>query len=343
MIDADVHESISNLHELEPYLGEPWRSILLKGSVGKVTFPYSLPTRRKEVAGSVPRKGKPAGSDLGLFRRQLFDEYAVTTAILNGQISFPTELNVQSAFASALAASYNDWLIANWLSQDGRLRGSICINANDPQGAAREIDRVGVHQQMVQVCLFPTSRGLGEPFFQPILEAAQRRDLVVGIHAGLASTTPIGFAPYYIEWRTCFPQHIQSQLVSLISHGVFERFPNLRVSLIEGGWTWLPSLMWRFDLSYRSLRYEVPWLKRMPSDYIRTHIRLTTNPDEALTEPEFVHLLDVIGSEEVLMFASGYPHWDFDSPRETMPGLPAELARKVFRTNAENWYRLASE
>ena len=54
-------------------------------------------------------------------------------------------------------------------------------------------------------------------------------------------------------------QVFQSQLLSLIVEGVFDRFPNLRVALIEGGLTWLPSLMWRFDKEWKGLRREVPW------------------------------------------------------------------------------------
>jgi predicted TIM-barrel fold metal-dependent hydrolase len=269
------------------------------------------------------------------------DEYHISTAILTGQTSLPTEILVQSAFASALAAAYNDWLISRWLGQDDRLRGSICVNANDPLSAAREIERVGSEPRMVQVCLFPTSRGFGEPFFHPIFEVAERLQLVVAIHAGVRSTTPIGFAPHYIEWRTCFPHHIQSQLVSLIAHGVFEKFPRLRVSLVEAGWTWLPSLMWRFDLSYRSLRYEVPWLRRMPSEYIRSNVRLTTQPAETLSSSEFLHLVDVMGSDELLMFSSGYPRWDFDAPPSALPALPGGLAEKIYFGNAAGWYGIS--
>ena len=49
----------------------------------------------------------------------------------------------------------------------------------------------------------------------------------------------------------------QSQLTSLISEGTFAEFPELRVTMVEGGWTWLPSLMWRLDKNWKALRREI--------------------------------------------------------------------------------------
>ena len=67
-------------------------------------------------------------------------------------------------------------------------------------------------------------------------------------------------------------QVFQAQVLSLVSEGVFDLFPSLRVALIEAGFTWMPSLMWRFDKEWRGLRHLTPWVKRLPSViYPRTH------------------------------------------------------------------------
>ncbi len=120
----------------------------------------------------------------------------------------------------------------------------------------------------------------GRSFYNPIFAAAERNDLVVGFHQGNATQTSVGLPPYYIEWPTAISQAWQSQLIGLVCHGVFDRFENLRVALLESGWTWVPSLMWRFDHNYRSLRREVPWVKRLPSEYIRERVRVSTQPME---------------------------------------------------------------
>ena len=134
----------------------------------------------------------------------------------------------------------------------------------------------------------------------------------------------------------------QSQLLSLIAEGVFDQFPGLRVALIEGGWTWLPSLMWRFDKEWKGLRREIPWVRRPPSEYIREHVRLTLQPLDAPPDPaQLLQVVEQLGSDELLMFSTDYPHWHFDAPEEALPaGLPDGLLRQLLSENARGFYRL---
>ena len=62
------------------------------------------------------------------------------------------------------------------------------------------------------------------------------------------------------------PQQCQCQLVSVIFHGVFEKYPDLRMVFIEGGFTWVPHILKRMDENYKSLRREIPWLTKLPSE-----------------------------------------------------------------------------
>src|SRR5262249_4518623 len=131
----------------------------------------------------------------------------------------------------------------------------------------------------------------GNRRYHPIYEAAVRHNLVIGLHFGGAPgnpPTPTGWPSYYIEEYAGMAQVFQSQLISLIVEGVFDQFPTLRVALIESGVTWLPSLMWRLDKEWKGLRREVPWVRRLPSDYIRDHVRLTIQPFDAPPGPRYV-------------------------------------------------------
>src|SRR5438045_2619407 len=131
---------------------------------------------------------------------------------------------------------------------------------------------------------------------------------------------------------------MMAHLTSLICHGTFERFPRLRVVLIEGGVCWLPGLIWRLDGNYKALRMEVPWVKRLPSEYVHDHVRLSTQPLERPSRTADLRaVLEVIGPE-LLLFATDYPHWDFDNPA-FLP-LKDEWAEQVLDTNARAWYRL---
>jgi predicted TIM-barrel fold metal-dependent hydrolase len=71
-------------------------------------------------------------------------------------------------------------------------------------------------------------------------------------------------------------QCAMSQVVSLVFHGVFEKYPELRVAVIEASVTWLPSLLCRMDTDWKALRSDVPWVKRRPSEVVREHLPFTT-------------------------------------------------------------------
>jgi uncharacterized protein len=127
----------------------------------------------------------------------------------------------------------------------------------------------------------------------------------------------------------------------MVLEGVFERFPKLKVVVIEGGFGWLPALAWRLDRHWERAKDEVPDLARKPSDYIRDHVWITTQPME---EPENrQQLLDVMGwiGHERILFATDYPHWDFDDPARVLPrGLAPEHKRMIEAENARRLFNL---
>lgn len=99
-------------------------------------------------------------------------------------------------------------------------------------------------------------------------------------------------------------------------------------SLIEGGFAWVPPLMWRLDRAWQQLKAEAPQIKRLPSEYIREHFWITTQPMEEPPQRDyFFQLLEQMDMNDRLMFATDYPHWDFDSPRDrALPeGTPVAL------------------
>ena len=134
----------------------------------------------------------------------------------------------------------------------------------------------------------------------------------------------------------------QSQLINLIVEGVFEEFPDLKIALIASGVTWLPALMWRLDKEWKGLRREVPWVKRLPSDYIRQHVRLTVQPIDAPPNPKhLLQIIDQLESDELLMFSTDYPYARFETVDEALPvALPAEIRRKILAENAGKFYGL---
>jgi predicted TIM-barrel fold metal-dependent hydrolase len=123
--------------------------------------------------------------------------------------------------------------------------------------------------------------------------------------------------------------------------GVFEKFPALRFLFIEGGFDWLPHLMWRMDERYIGLRQQAPWLKRLPSEYVADHVRFTTQPMSAAKKEEhLLQIFDMMDAENILMFASDYPHWDFDEPSILPKKLSETAKKKILHDNAAQFFNL---
>jgi predicted TIM-barrel fold metal-dependent hydrolase len=113
---------------------------------------------------------------------------------------------------------------------------------------------------------------------------------------------------------------------------VFAKHPKLKVVLIESGVTWLPGFLWRFAKFWRGLRTEVPWVDRSPAEIVRDHIRLTIQPLDA-PDDAVERAIDHLRSDDMLLYASDFPHWQFDGDDAMPPGIPAALRRKVLVEN----------
>ncbi|WP_127582601.1 amidohydrolase family protein [Paenibacillus koleovorans] len=346
VIDCDVHNALSSHMDLLPYLEEPWRSRVAGSGLGLLYSGYYSPIGVGRKDASPPGGGAP-GTDPDFVIQQLIDPYKMEYAILTSNL-FQLSVGHEPDFAAAACSAYNDYLIDTWLRRDSRFRGSILVATQDPLLAAREIDRVGPHPGMVQVIMSSATRmPLGQRFYHPIYEAAARHNLPVALHPGAEGAgqanppTAVGYPSWYIEWHTCLSQTFMAQLVSLVCEGVFEKFPTLRFVLVEGGVAWLPHLMWRLDKNYMALRAQVPWLKRLPSEYIRDHVFLTTQPIEEPNQPKHLRsIFEMIDAEHILLYSSDYPHWDFDSPDPILGWLSPEARHRIFYENARQLYNL---
>jgi predicted TIM-barrel fold metal-dependent hydrolase len=346
LVDTDVHEMITSINDLMPYLAPVWQRWLGEyagpffntNMVGN-GWPYTVPGPGVRVEWLEPG-APPPGSDLELLRKHLFEGEGVTIAILDGLCHF-SALKGNYEFAAALAAAYNDWVIENWLEQEPRLRGSVHVVAHDPHVAAREIDRVGDHPQIVQVFLpTVTDRQYGDPHYWPIFEAALRHDLPVAFHHANHTQTVLGYPRTYTEWHTvAAPQAAQNQLLSLICNGLFDKFPELKVVFLEASVGWLPWFMARLDQQYRESRSEIPWVKRLPSEHMRTSVRLATQPLSDLKPGEFQRLIAETGSERMFMFSTDYPHYDADSAASVLPkSMATEIRQRIRYLNAAETY-----
>lgn len=344
LIDTDVHNTVGDKKELLPFLPRSFHHQWLSTGTPSGGY-YGNPSVMRRDA--VTDKGEPAGSDPLFLKTHHLDAYGIDYAILTGH-EFGVSLHHNPDFGNAVATALNDWMVEKWLKFSPQYKGSILINHSDVPAAVKEIERMASNPDMVQVVMSSGAQQLfGQRYYHPIYEAAERNGLPVAIHPGTEGggisgpPTPSGHPTRYFEWHNILPLNYMAHVNSLVSEGVFEKFPTLKFVAIEGGISWMPHLMWRMDKNYKALRDTVPWLKRLPSEYIRNHIYLTTQPIE---EPDQRHhldqILDMINADHMIMYSSDYPHWDFDNPKVALQPIREERRKKILGENAMNLYGL---
>jgi uncharacterized protein len=347
LVDGDIHTTFASREALKKYLSPRWHEYADQyGGWGYDGSNYPKDGLNGGSRGdSVPPEGGPPGSSLSFLREQLLDEWGIDLAI-NNPLGH-SQKNRHPEYLAALCSATNDWQLAEWTEPEPRIKASIAVPSDYGELAAREIDRLGPNPNYVQVLMsIRTAEPLGRPHYWPIYEAAERHGLPIGIHFGGHSGHPItgtGWPSYYYEYHSGMSQSFQSQVISFIYEGVFERFPNLKMVLIEGGFAWLPPLTWRLDAHWKRLRRDVPHIKRLPSETVRDHIWLTTQPVEEPHRPEqFLELLEQGNLYDRLMFATDYPHWDFDAPSDVLPkiAMPDGFEQKLMYETALGFYRL---
>jgi len=346
--DCDIHPYTRSKAAFDPWLPARWREHVSQfGSPRRLgmekgpAYPKSQPNAARRDA--YPPEGGPQGSSPSFMVAHHLEPNNVALGILNplnaGQGVSNPELS------AALCRAANHWQEEVWLSASPALRASIVVPYEYPELAVAEIGRWAGRKGFVQVLLLSrTAEPLGNRRYWPIYAAAEEAGLPVAVHAfgyGGGPITSSGWPSFYIEEMTGHAQSCQAGLSSLVIEGVFERFPKLKLLMVEAGFAWAPSLAWRLDKTWRTLRAETPHLTMAPSEYIRRQVWWTTQPME---EPEpREHLLDTIGwiGWDRLLFATDYPHWDYDDPAHALPlKLTPTQRQQFFFENARAVYGL---
>jgi predicted TIM-barrel fold metal-dependent hydrolase len=335
IFDADVHHQFPSNAVVDKYLREQMAAPYYGGggAVQNVNGSFRL--------DAIPPDGSMPGSDPGFVAADHLDRHGIEYVVL----SCGSFLHLSSMHdldrAGELQRAVNDWTVAEWFPADERYLGSITVTTSDPSAAAEEVRRVGTHPRMVQVCATGLPCPMGNPFLHPIYEACNEVGLPFTLHQG-GPPPGIGLAPTsFVELHIdmCLPalQH----LISLVTEGVFEKYPRLTVVFNEFGVAWLPFIMWRLDMEYRAGREELPWLTKLPSEYIAERVRFTTQPLEEPKDPrDLAKMLALFPAERMLMFSSDYPHWDADDPTYALRHVPEEWHQRIFFDNAYETFQI---
>jgi predicted TIM-barrel fold metal-dependent hydrolase len=358
VFDCCVHHHWASQDEIVAYLTPGWQEYLNQPKAIRgedeapipilPNFPYHRPEGDK-LADSWPADGAP-GTSLDLIREQLLDRYDIERAVLCHDSGMHIPLHPNTYLGVELTRAINQWTIDRWLAEEERLHALMLVPSRVPDCAAEEIHRFGSNPKIAGVLM--AANGLSSPFghpnYHPIYRAAAEWELPIVFHAGgdapgeaLSHIAAGGLPTMYGEYHILRPLALWTHLTSMIVQGVFEKYPGLRVLVLGAGAAWVPSVFWRLDTEYRSYRREVPWVTKMPSEYLRDSIRIGTWPLDRSPTPQHLHrLLGAFGDcEELLVYASGYPDWDFDTPEAAIEQLPDSWAERVLYRNADEFFR----
>ena len=333
-IDCDFHPRTPTAGELSRYMDDHWRDQVETRGIDaweSIAYPpYAPLTMRPDW------REAHADQDPVSVASATLDRFGFAQAISNSL--FPVQMFRDENLAAAFARAVNDWLAAEWLDKDDRLRGSVVLPIQSPERSVDEIERRAGDNRFIQVLMLAFGeQPLGKSRYWPIYAAAERHGFAVGIHAGSSyhhAVTGSGWPTYYLEDYAAQSQGFHTQLGSLISEGVFVKYPKLKVVLMESGVTWLPPYLWRLAKFWRGVRNEVPWIDRSPEDFVRDNVRLTVQPFDAPRGGEHIgRIMDQLQSDAMLLFATDFPHWHYDGDAMLPAGLAPALRRKILIDN----------
>ena len=257
---------------------------------------------------------------------------------------------LETDLASAIARAYNDWM-ADFVADcdaPGRVFGAAMLAPHDVPGAVDELAR-NVERGFKAAFLVPglvDNKPWHHPKYDPLWREAERLGVPVCFHGGGTTYLKPDFAfsehlDKLMLWHA-FNQPLGIMFVAtcFTSGGILERFPSLRVGLLEGNCSWAPFMLYRLDEHWEwTGKYEAPEVRRKPSEYFLRNCYVSCEADEATAR----HYFEDHGDDNVV-FSTDYPHADSKFPHatETFLELPFEESskKKILWDNYAKLYAL---
>lgn len=286
--------------------------------------------------------------------RQLYGGDAAAEAALIGEniemmgvdyvLIFPTELlhfgtNPHVELEPHLAHAHARWMTERLLPENDRIVTQLYLPFNDPEACLDIVERFGDRKGVVGFMVTSVrNQPVHDRAYDKLYRAIEERGMVLGFHTAFHyyERSMEQFNRFISVHSLGFPYYNMIQSINWIVNGLPERFPGLKVLFIEGGLAWIPFVMERLDHEFRMRSSEAPLLQRLPSEYMRELFYSSQPLDLALDGRMLDVTLEMINAETQLLYASDWPHWDFDLPGRILdiPTLSDEAKRNVLGRSA---------
>jgi predicted TIM-barrel fold metal-dependent hydrolase len=354
-IDADGH--VNETGHLADYI-DPAHADILSLPPGTVRALNPAPEGFRMLStwdpGVLGHLAIPGGSDGGA-RLLDMDREGIDAAVL-----YPTlllEWREDPAGFGALCRAYNNWLRDYCSADPTRLFGVGAVPLQDVPAAIAEMERCLEELDFKAVFVRPAPyiglRKLHDPVYDPFWDAAQRIGCPIGVHpypmADMPNTVQLlaldddsyGLPSEGLTLRQGLGNAMDMMMATgwFVAGGICERFPDLRVVILEGSGGWMPTMLERFD--HQQKVFGNPYQKTPPSEVFRRQCWVSFDPDECA----LAFAAEELGADRI-MWASDYPHPDakivgvVDELNEATEQLDPESRRRVNGVNAAVFYDL---
>lgn len=327
-----------------PEMVAEWRAMLERGTVDDPGF-VSLMGYYMTTSGERARLTRERLQDLGERRLADMDATGIDRQIIS--LTSPGAQIFSADRGAAIATLANDQLAEACRRHPDRFSGLTAIAPQDPKRAAAEIGRghrqLGFHGVIINS--HTRDEYLDDEKFWPIFEAAEALGTPIYLHPNTPSRGLIGPMLEAGLDSAIFGFGVETglHLLRIITKGVFDRFPRLRLVVGHLGEA-LPFWLSRIDFmhagSVRSGRYEfLRPLERKPSDYLRENVWVTTSG--MAWQPAILFCQQVLGTGRVL-YAMDYPYQFVADEVRTCDQLPIGPAARhaLFQGNAQRVFHL---
>jgi predicted TIM-barrel fold metal-dependent hydrolase len=249
----------------------------------------------------------------------------------------------------------NDWIADYCSVVPNSLAGIATLPLQDIDLAAKEARRAVSDLGLRGVFIRPNPYGdrhLDSPKLDPLWRTIQELGVPVCLHPGgakdmwgffdFAERFPVAPALAF-GFPVAFGFDMQYAWTLMVGSGVFDRFPDLRVGLMETGGGWMAHWLVRTDHMYDTYSWAQPRLEMRPSEYFRRNGHICFDPDEQ-TLPATAAIVGV----ENILWASDYPHQDLrsecvrDELDATLEPLSVNDRVKIIQDNALTFYKSSS-
>ena len=354
-IDAHVHEG-SFWAEICGYIESDMLKQMADGMMQGARSGHALlniPTGVgfQAVSGRIPHQQAQleeveAGQGHGFAQRM---RRSMDAMGIDYQVVFPSAMlllgmHPMSDVEYHLANAFNRWIIERIIPDEPRLLCLLYLPFQSPELCVELVEK---YADVPGVIGFSVSCVRNNPVYHPsymkLYRAVEATGKPLVFHTAYNWTDP-SFAQlnrFGAMHALSFSHYNLIHLTNWLFNGLPDRFPNLKLMWVEGGLAWIPYLMQRLDHEVLMRPSEAPGLKRRPSEYIR-EMYFTSQPLERSDMKLLQATMEAINAETQLLFASDWPHWDFDPPSAitTLPFLGDQAKRNILGLNAARLFNL---